>query len=161
MSEMTTIEASIEVLDVDERHDRECWDFGPVNTAVQYVDWVPSEVTEMCHQSRPHEPKSVGSVGSPALTKTGLDARLAPINNRLPIKPLMEAVGLIGASEFAQFLGVSRWTVLRLKKSGITGWQADEFAVKKVGIHPLAIWGPTFNDPRLWKDESEELKEAA
>ena len=158
---MTIIEASIEVLDGNERHYGECWGFGTKNTAVEHPDWAPTEVVEMCHQSRPDEPKNVGSVGSPALTRTGINARLALNNNRLPIKPLMEAVGLIGTSEFAEFLGVSRWTVLRLKKSGITGWQADEFAVKRVGVHPIAIWGPTFNDPRLWKDESEELEEAA
>jgi hypothetical protein len=73
----------------------------------------------------------------------------------------MEAVGLAGTSEFAHFLGVSRWTVLRMKKSGITGWQADELAVKKVGSHPIAIWGLAFNDPRLWTDEADELGRAA
>ncbi len=82
-------------------------------------------------------------------------------SNRLPIEPLMEAVDLAGTSEFARFLGVSRWTVLRMKKSGITGWQADEYAVKRAGTHPYLIWGIAFERPELWLDEADDMREAA
>lgn len=82
-------------------------------------------------------------------------------SNRLPIEPLMEAVDLQGTSEFARFLGVSRWTVLRMKKSGITGWQADEYAVKKAGTHPYLIWGIVFASESLWQEEISSFEEAA
>ena len=82
-------------------------------------------------------------------------------SNRLPIEPLMEEVKITGTSEFARFLGVSRWSILRMKKNGITGWQADEYAVKKAGTHPYIVWGIAFEHPDLWLDETREMREAA
>ena len=81
--------------------------------------------------------------------------------NRLPLEPLMQWCGFDGVSDFARFIGLSRWTVYRLLKSGLTGWQADELAIKRALVHPYLVWGEAFNDDQLWVQSSSELKEAA
>jgi hypothetical protein len=48
MREMTTIEANIEFLDVDEGQCGECGSFATVITAVVYLDRAPGEVVAMC-----------------------------------------------------------------------------------------------------------------
>lgn len=82
-------------------------------------------------------------------------------NDRLPIEPLMAAVGVHGISDFARFIGVSRRTVHRMKKAGLTVWQADFLAVKKAGSHPIAVWGDAYEDPKLWGSLDTEWIEAA
>ncbi len=81
--------------------------------------------------------------------------------NRLPIEPLMQWFGIDGVSDFARFIGLSRWTVHRLKKNGLTGWQADELAIKRAHIHPYLVWGEAFNNDQLWVESTREFEEAA
>ena len=63
---------------------------------------------------------------------------------RLPLEPLMMAVGMPGASEFARFVDRSRRWVYRAKATGLTIDQADELAVRAAGLHPMCIWGWDF-----------------
>lgn len=84
---------------------------------------------------------------------------------RLPIEPLMEAMGVTGASEFAAVCGIARRSFYRLKESGLTVWQADEYAVKFAGMHPFCVWGDAFYAD-LWgrvhdRPDNSELGEAA
>ena len=65
-------------------------------------------------------------------------------SRRLPLEPLMRELDALGTSELALILGVSRWTVLRMKKNGLTIDQADGLAVRFAGTHPLCIWGWEF-----------------
>lgn len=64
---------------------------------------------------------------------------------RLPLDPLMRELGATGTSELALKMGVSRWTVLRMKKAGLTIYQADELAIRIAGTHPTCIWGAEFH----------------
>lgn len=81
--------------------------------------------------------------------------------NRLPIEPLMQWFGINGVSDFARFIGLSRWTVYRLMKNGLTGWQADELAIKRAHIHPYLVWGEAFNNDQLWVESTCKFEEAA
>ena len=73
-------------------------------------------------------------------TLTKGDSRMT----RLPVEPLMKELRALGTSEFARAIGASRWTVLRMKKSGLTIHQADELAIRFAGCHPVCIWGWAF-----------------
>ncbi len=111
--------------------------------------------------SRLGQPLMTGEVASTSLLEPEMDERREVPTNRLPVEPLMKAAGLPGTSEFARFLGVSRRTVIRMKKCGLTGWQADELAIKKLGSHPILIWGSAFRDAGLWREASEARGKAA
>lgn len=83
---------------------------------------------------------------------------MASTNNsvpRFPIEPLMDAMGVTGASDFAEICGIARRTYYRLKESGLTLDQADKFAVKFVGLHPFCVWGDAFYLD-LWPDANDE-----
>ena len=67
-----------------------------------------------------------------------------PHSHRLPVEPLMCELKAFGTSELSLILGVSRWTVLRMKKNGLTVDQADDLAIRFAGVHPVCIWGPDF-----------------
>lgn len=56
----------------------------------------------------------------------------------------MRELGATGTSELALKMGVSRWTVLRMKKAGLTVYQADDLAIRIAGTHPTCIWGSEF-----------------
>lgn len=82
-------------------------------------------------------------------------------SNRLPLEPLMRELGLYGTSELAHRLGVSRWTVLRMKKAGLTIYQADEVAIRVVGTHPTCIWGADFYVDCLEENGTAAMESAA
>ena len=63
---------------------------------------------------------------------------------RLPLRPIMDAVGISGVSEFARFILKSRRSVYRMLTSGITIWQADEICVRFAGRHPAEVYGTDF-----------------
>ena len=74
-------------------------------------------------------------------------------SRRLPLEPLMSELNAPGTSELALILGVSRWTVLRMKKNGLTIDQADDLAVRSAGTHPVCIWGWDFYADLLATDD--------
>ncbi len=82
-------------------------------------------------------------------------------NYRLPLEPLMAEVRCPGVSEFAEFIGVSRWTVYRMKQRGLTIDEADRLAIKVAGCHPTCIWGRAFYGDLLPLALANDLKEAA
>lgn len=63
---------------------------------------------------------------------------------RLSLTPIMETVGISGVSEFARFIGKSRWSVYRMLASGITVWQADEICIRFADRHPVEVYGMDF-----------------
>jgi hypothetical protein len=65
----------------------------------------------------------------------------------------MAELRVTGTSELAHVLDVSRWTVLRMKKNGLTIDQADDLAVRFAGIHPMCIWGWDFYADVLATDD--------
>lgn len=95
--------------------------------------------------------------------------RPANRNFNLPLRPLMEAMGLPGVSEFARAIGMTRFTVYRWLEIGITVWKADELAIKFAGLHPLNIWGSAFSSagsepersPQESDQESDDFQMAA
>ena len=74
-------------------------------------------------------------------------------SRRLPVEPLMAELRVTGTSELAHVLDVSRWTVLRMKKNGLTIDQADDLAVRFAGTHPMCIWGWDFYADLLATDD--------
>lgn len=80
----------------------------------------------------------------------------APLVRRLPLAPLVHAVGererhvtqgihthqrpQSSACVVAELSGVSRRTVVRWRHYGIDVWSADRAACA-LGLHPWAIWG--------------------
>lgn len=41
--------------------------------------------------------------------------------------------------------GTSRNTVLRWLKEGVSVWNADRIAIKRLGVHPSAVWPDWFD----------------
>ena len=80
---------------------------------------------------------------------------------RLPLQPLMAEVRCPGVSEFADFIGVSRWTVYRLMRRGLTIDEADRLAIKVAGCHPISIWGRAFYGDLVPVASANDVKEAA
>lgn len=91
--------------------------------------------------------------------------RRADRSSNLPLRPLMEAMGLPGVSEFARAVGTTRFTVYRWLEIGITIWKADELAIKFAGLHPMNIWGSTFSsvgsEPERSPKKSDDFQMAA
>lgn len=56
-----------------------------------------------------------------------------------PLAPLTSALGKPPAGILAARLGVSRRTVCRWKRQGLTECQADQAAVR-AGLHPGIVW---------------------
>jgi hypothetical protein len=83
---------------------------------------------------------------------------IAPL--RLPLEPLARELRAAGTSDLAHILGLSRWTVLRMRRVGITVKQADEYAVRFAGTHPACIWGYEFYSD-IQAEIDGELKEVA
>lgn len=82
--------------------------------------------------------------------------RRADRSSNLPLRPLMEAMGLPGVSEFASAVGITRFTVYRWLEIGITIWKADELAIKFAGLHPVNVWGSAFSSVGSEPDRSSE-----
>jgi len=80
---------------------------------------------------------------------------------RLPLEPLMAEVRCPEVSEFADLIGVSRWTVYRMKQRGLTIDEADRYAIKVAGSHPACIWGKAFYGDLLPPASISNWKEAA
>jgi hypothetical protein len=80
---------------------------------------------------------------------------------RLPLQPLMNEMGCSGVSEFAERIGVSRWTVYRMQQRGLTVDEADQLAITAAGCHPFCIWGAAFYADLLPVTTDSEWMEAA
>jgi len=80
---------------------------------------------------------------------------------RLPLEPLMAEVRYPGVTEFADFIGVSRWTVYRMMRRGLTIDEADRLAIKVAGCHPISIWGRAFYEDLVPLAPASDWKEAA
>lgn len=63
---------------------------------------------------------------------------------RLSLTPIMEAVAISGVSEFARFIGKSRWSVYRMLATGISVWDADEICIRFADRHPVEVYGMDF-----------------
>ena len=72
------------------------------------------------------------------IKKTTPDSQLAP--GKLSIRPLLAAIHHVDDAVTAERIGVTRTTIFRWKREGLTLRSADQAACK-LGYHPYLIWG--------------------
>jgi hypothetical protein len=69
---------------------------------------------------------------------------------KLPVEPLLAFHGDMNTLSIARALHCANSHIYRWKRDGIGIWMADQIAVKKLGVHPSAVWGD------LWWDAANE-----
>lgn len=83
--------------------------------------------------------------------------RLVPTEERYPLDPLLDALGLRSLNQAAARIGVSGATLYEYRDRGLTAHVADRLAVK-AGLHPAMVWPSWVEDgltvlDRVWLTE--------
>lgn len=73
---------------------------------------------------------------------------------RLPLAPVMELVAPIDDALLAERLGVTRRSVVRWRRDGLTPPRADEVATR-LGRHPRDLWGALYD----WAEDCWEAEQ--
>jgi hypothetical protein len=75
---------------------------------------------------------------------------------RFDVRPLEALIGAdLSAGTIAEMLGTTRRAVTRWRSIGLNERQADELAVRHLGVHPSVVWGAEW-----WRTASDDGAEA-